>query len=224
MLTAVTTTVSTLSWSQALGAAGILAGVSLLAGCIVIYGRGQFLGTAKKLRNPNLGNSPASPAGGGSAGQSTTGSDGDFIRSWAAIILVIGLVLFCAFAFAINDMTLRSTLIGGLIASVGSAIAFYFSSKAADKARQDVANAANIGTQLVPSLIGQTKAAASQILGQTSFSLIEDPARPQGNATDVVDTQNPIANSNAPGGSSVVVSFRTLADARPGAKDTTIPG
>jgi hypothetical protein len=64
------------------------------------------------------------------------------IRSWIAISLVMGLPVFCATAFLINDASLRSTLYGGLIASVGAAIAFYFSSKAADQSRADVLNAA----------------------------------------------------------------------------------
>ncbi len=139
--------------------------------------------------------------------QSTSQPDGDFIRSWIAVVLVIGLVFFCAFAFSLNDQSLQSTLIGGLIASVGSAIAFYFSSKASDKARQDVANAANIATDLVPSLIGRNKKDASQILSQTSFSLIEDPSKPSKSDTAVINAQNPLPNTTAPRGSAVVVTF-----------------
>jgi uncharacterized membrane protein len=200
MLSAAATTVGTLSWWQALSAAGVLSVVALLAGLIVIYGRNKFVG-------PRRGNAPPpGQVGGGAPGQASQGTDGDFIRSWAAIILVIGLIIFCAFAFAVNDSTLRSTLIGGLIASVGSAVAFYFSSKAADKARQDVANAATLGTDLVPSLIGKTQDEAAQILGKTSFSLVEDPGRPQGQGSKI-STQNPAAYSNAPRGSSVVVTF-----------------
>ena len=200
MLSAAATTVGALSWWQALSAAGVLSVVALLAGLIVIYGRNKFVG-------PKQSNaSQPGQAGGGAPGQAPQGTDGDFIRSWTAIILVIGLITFCAFAFAVNDTTLRSTLIGGLIASVGSAVAFYFSSKAADKARQDVANAATFGTDLVPSLIGKTQDAAAQILGKTSFSLIEDPDTPQGRGAKI-NTQNPPAYSNAPRGSSIVVTF-----------------
>lgn len=201
MLTAAATSVGTLSWRQALAAAGILGGVALLAGLIVIYGRAKFVGTAQQRKDAG-----AAKDGMAGAGQSTPDSDGDFIRSWLAIILVIGLISFCAFAFAVNDTTLRSTLIGGLIASVGSAVAFYFSSKAADKARQDVANAATLGTEIVPSLIGKTKEVAAQILGKTSFSLIDDPDSPVGeNVT--VQTQHPSAYANAPRGSSVLVTL-----------------
>lgn len=201
MLSAAATTVGTLSWWQALSAAGLLAVVALLAGLIVIYGRKQFIGPKQVSNAPQAGQ-----ASGGTPGQSPQGTDGDFIRSWTAIILVIGLITFCAFAFAVDDTTLRSTLIGGLIASVGSAIAFYFSSKAADKARQDVANAATFGTDVVPSLIGKSKDDAAQIISKTSFSLIEDPGGSKDTAAKVED-QNPTAYSNVPRGSSVVVKL-----------------
>jgi PASTA domain len=203
MLSAAATTVGTLSWWQALSAAGVLSVVALLAGLIVIYGRNKFVG-------PKQGTVPqVKQADGGTPGLAPQGTDGDFIRSWTAIILVIGLVVFCAFAFAVNDTTLRSTLIGGLIASVGSAVAFYFSSKAADKARQDIANAATFGTDLVPCLIGKTQDEAAQILGKTSFSLIEDPGRLQSQGTKI-NAQNPAPYSNVPRGSSIVVTLGAL--------------
>jgi hypothetical protein len=61
-----------------------------------------------------------------------------FVRSWIAVSLVLGLLVFCAASFMINDARLRSTLFGGLIASAGSAVAYYFSSRAADQARADI--------------------------------------------------------------------------------------
>jgi hypothetical protein len=69
------------------------------------------------------------------------GDPGSVVRSWIAISLVMGLLVFCATAFLIDDPSLRSTLYGGLIASVGAAVAFYFSSKGADQARSDILNA-----------------------------------------------------------------------------------
>jgi hypothetical protein len=63
------------------------------------------------------------------------------VRSWIALALVAGLILFCAVTFAINDSNLRSTVFGGLTTSVGAAIAFYFSSKTSDQARQDILKA-----------------------------------------------------------------------------------
>jgi hypothetical protein len=63
---------------------------------------------------------------------------GSVVRSWLAISLVFGLLAYCAASFRIADSSLRSTLFGGLIASVGAAVAFYFSSKSADQARSDI--------------------------------------------------------------------------------------
>lgn len=185
-LTAAVTNVGTLSWGKALAAAAVLAGVALLAGVIVIVGRKLFTGKAPER----------------TAGQSMQ-PDGDFIRSWIAVALVIGLITFCAFAFAVNDSTLRSTLIGGLIASVGTVLAFYFSSKSADKARQDIANAA-VGTEMVPSLTGKSKDEAAQILGKTTFRLTERSGSPPG---DYVTDQNPPAHMYAPRGSSVLATI-----------------
>jgi hypothetical protein len=74
-----------------------------------------------------------------------SGQDGpaaSVIRSWIAISLVIGLLIFCAATLLGNDTSLQSILFGGLIASTGAAIAFYFSSQGADKARADILNAA----------------------------------------------------------------------------------
>ena len=71
-------------------------------------------------------------------------------RSWIAISLVLGLLAFCAAAFLITDTTLRSTLFGGLIASAGAAIAFYFSSSAADKTRADILKAVAISQGALP--------------------------------------------------------------------------
>ena len=94
----------------------IVVGGMLVAGCVVIAGRKLI------AQDPN------------SAANSV-------IRSWIAISLVLGLLVFCATAFLINDASLRSTLFGGLIASASAAVAFYFSSKGADQARTDILNA-----------------------------------------------------------------------------------
>jgi hypothetical protein len=83
------------------------------------------------------------------------------IRSWIAVSLVIGLLIFCATTLLGNDTSLQSILFGGLIASTGAAIAFYFSSQAADKARADILNAATTIGQ------GATKPSA--------FSQVEPP-------------------------------------------------
>lgn len=69
------------------------------------------------------------------------GQAASLIRSWIAISLVIGLLVFCITALLTTDSSLQNTLFGGLIASTAAAIAFYFSSKGADQARADILNA-----------------------------------------------------------------------------------
>ena len=69
------------------------------------------------------------------------GPAASIIRSWIAISLVIGLLIFCAATLLGSDTSLQSILFGGLIASTGAAIAFYFSSQGADRARADILNA-----------------------------------------------------------------------------------
>ena len=64
------------------------------------------------------------------------------VRSWIAVALVFGLLMFCATAFAVGDSALRSTLFGGLVASVGSAVAYYFSSRTAAQAQSTLLGAA----------------------------------------------------------------------------------
>jgi PASTA domain len=180
-----TTATDVLSWNHVMVSMGILAGATLAVGILVIIGRRWLSGTPASQN--------AAAAGGG---------DSDFIRSWIAITLVIGLFFFCAISFAMSNAALRSTLLGGLIASVGSAIAFYFSTKSADKARQDMATAA-AGTETVPNLLGKTVNDAAQALGKTNFRLTEKA----GAAKDgIVSEQFPPANSDAPKGSAVLIS------------------
>jgi hypothetical protein len=108
---------STISFSHTLLILGIVVVGMILAGIVVLVSRTQL----------SSGND---------------GEPGSVIRSWIAISLVMGLLIFCATAFLVNESSLRSTLFGGLIASVSAAVAFYFSSKAADQARSDILKAA----------------------------------------------------------------------------------
>jgi hypothetical protein len=90
-----------------------------------------------------------------------------FIRSWIAVSLVLGLLIFCAAVLVSTNTSLQSTLFGGLIASTGAAVAFYFSSKSADQARADILNAVTA--------VGQGGTAPS------AFSAISPPAGTHGN-------------------------------------------
>lgn len=169
---------TTLSWGQALALVGIIAGAIVVIGIVVIIAR------------------------------STGGKDPEqsVVRSWLALILVAGLVLFCAVTFAINDSSLRSSVFGGLTASVGAAVAFYFSSKGADQARKDILNAA-FGTETVPDLSNMTEAEATVALGKTSLKLEVGPDSSGGDHA-VVKTQRPPKDSVVTKGSSVVVTLK----------------
>src|SRR5262249_10173013 len=108
--------------------------------------------------------------------------------------------------FAINDPNLRNTVFGGLIASVGAAVAFYFSSKAADQARKDILNAA-FGTETVPDLSDMKEADAAAALGKTSLKLEVSPDSSK-SVNAVVKSQQPLKDSIVGKGSSVVVTLR----------------
>lgn len=133
---------------------------------------------------------------------------------WLALTLVIGLVLFCGVALFLNDTNLRSVLIGGLTASAGTAIAFYFSSKSADQARQDILKV-TFGTETVPDLEGCTREKALGQLGQTSLQLVVDPASSTAADATVV-SQIPLKDSQVLKGSQVVVKLDSAAPAAVG--------
>jgi PASTA domain len=175
MLVGQETSVGTLTWNQTLIAVGAVALTALLTGLIIIYGRSK---------------------------EAPTERSSSIVRSWIALILVIGLVMFSAFTFGIADANLRSTLVGGLTASVGAAIAFYFSSRSSDQAREDILNA-TLGTESVPKLEGKTQAEATALLGTTSFKLEDAGQGPDA----VIATQNPSAGSVARKGTPIAVTL-----------------
>ena len=168
---------TTLTWGQTMAALLIMGAVLLLSGLVVILAR----------------------QGG------KTGNERTVVRSWIAISLVIGLLLFCALTFAVNDETLRSTLIGGLTASVGSAIAYYFSTKSAEQSRQDLVNAI-AGGEIVPDLHGMDQEKAAATLGKTFLKLEIDPTGSQ-DPTATATAQHPDRGVSAPKGSSVQVTL-----------------
>jgi hypothetical protein len=144
--------------------------------------------------------------------------DTTLVRSWIAISLVAGLLLFCGVAFAIDDAPLRNTLFGGLVASVGAATAFYFSSKGADRARQDLMNAA-LGTAEVPKLVGLTVSAAREAMGRTPLQLVLKV--PGAEDTDSVTDQQPPPGTEVTRGSKVSVESAEAAPAEPSAPPGT---
>lgn len=170
---------ATSSFSQLLVVLIIAAGAIVVVGLIVLWGRWAM---------PSSGQTEPS-----------------LVRSWLAMTLVIGLVLFCGVALFLSDTNLRSVLIGGLAASAGTAVAFYFSAKSADQARQDILNA-TFGTETVPDLTGFTRDVALSRLGQTSLQLVVDPASSTANGA-VVGSQMPVKDSQVRKGSQVAVTL-----------------
>jgi hypothetical protein len=114
------------------------------------------------------------------------------------------LVLFCAVAFEIDDETLRTTLIGGLVATVSSVVAFYFATKSSDQARQDLLKA-GASKVLVPALKGDTKAQVASTMAALPLSLVFQPPDAQDNWR--VTSQTPAANTTVSSGDEVKVAF-----------------
>ena len=102
MVAASSSPAAALTWDQADVVIAATAGLVLLTGLAVILRR-------SKGANPNR-----SP-----------------IRSWITLALGTGLVLLGGVTFAVHDPALQSTAAGALIATAGSAIAFYLYSKTA---------------------------------------------------------------------------------------------
>ena len=113
------------------------------------------------------------------------------VRSWVAIGLLFGLLMFCVLSFAMTDGGLRNTLVGGLTASVGAAIAFYFSSKSGEQARKDIMDVMDTALVKVnvPDLVGRTIAEASAAMARTSLKFDPEPDVPP--ADHVVVKQDP---------------------------------
>jgi hypothetical protein len=126
------------------------------------------------------------------------------MRSWLAIALVGGLLVFCAASFELDDTALRSNLLGGVIASAGAATAFYFASKSADQARRDILNA-SFPTTTVPSLLDHSKSDVNTALAGTPLYLDASPATAPD--TWIAVSQYPEANQQTPTGSRVQVVF-----------------
>jgi len=198
MLIAQTTTTTTPSVSSSsvthlssndwIVALALTVGLVIAAGIVVAVARGLLEGSGTAQPPSGAARKP----------------DRTLIRSWLAISLAGGLLLFCAISFGLDDTTLRSTLIGGLVANAGAAVAFYFASKSSDQAREDILNASKPQAS-VPSLIGQTVAAANATIAASQFFLTLQPTHPRDEA--VVITQKPLAHQQAAQGAEVTATF-----------------
>ena len=174
----------------------LIVGFILLAGAVVIVGRRVLDGPPAQITNGAVDVTRAT-----TSGEST---DSTLIRSWLAVSLVGGLLIFVAVSFWLNDTTLRSTLIGGVVANAGAAVAFYFASKSSDQARRDLLSAA-LPSALVPNLAGKDLQSARETIASTPLRLEIHPATPGAGAQVV--TQVPVANQSAPSGSTVSATF-----------------
>jgi hypothetical protein len=173
---------TTLTGDQTVLAVFIVAAALLAAGGVVIWAR-----TKQGAHAASMGSS--------------------YIRAWLAIALVLGLLIFCALSFGIDDATLRSTLMGGLTASVGAAIAFYFSSNSAARASEDLLTATG-ALETVPNLVGLTHDAAVTALGKSSFKFETDPTgTTDPPATTLIDRTTPKAGAKAAKGSTISAHF-----------------
>jgi hypothetical protein len=177
---------SSLSGTQTLEAIGILAGTVVATGALIILARRTTANKAPGAADPGV------------------------VRSWVAIVLVAGLLIFCAYAFSIDDSSLRSTLVGALAASTGTVIAYYVASKSSEQARQDILNA-TFGTDTVPDLQGKTEADATDVMSRTSFRLETEAAARPASDTATVRSQYPPAPGTAPKGSTVTVKYSPAA-------------
>jgi hypothetical protein len=161
---------------------------------VTAFGRSSLEGTYKARTGAAQGQGPDGQAA----------PDRTFMRSWLAISLVGGLLIFTAVSFQLDDTTLRSSLIGGVIASAGAAAAFYFASKSADQARQDILNAA-FPTTTTPSLVGKTRSEVNAALAGTPLFLDASPTIADPGWAAV--SQDPQPNQQTPTGSRVHVVF-----------------
>jgi hypothetical protein len=139
--------------------------------------------------------------------QDESAAGNSLVRSWIAISLVGGLLVFCVVALTISDASLRSTLFGGLVTTVGAAVAYYFSSQGADKARQDLM-AASLGSTEVPNLVGQTVQAAKNEISETALRL--ESTNPNALPTDQIVSQSVAAGTSVTNGTKISVDARAV--------------
>jgi hypothetical protein len=192
-----TTAASHLSGADKAWSLALIAVFVLLAGPVVIVGRRVLEGTPVR-RSRTSSPSAVTTSSPADAGDTT------LVRSWLAISLVGGLLIFVALSFWIDDTTLRSTLVGGVIANAGAAVAFYFASKSSDQARRDIL-AASLPSALVPNLAGKDLAGAQETIAATPLRIQVQPPTPAAGAQVV--GQTPPANQSATTGATVVATF-----------------
>ncbi|MBA8795725.1 hypothetical protein FHX74_003361 [Friedmanniella endophytica] len=173
--------VDKLGGQQTLWLVGAALGLVMVSGAVVVLGR--------VLLDPKPRNERDGAA--------------SLIRSTVFMTLVGALVLFGAVSFGLTDATLRNTLVGGLLASSGTATAFYFASRASDQARKDILGATTGSAAWVPELRGSTVATAKTLLAASPLVLTLAPGVPD---DAVIAEQQPAPGSSVARGSAITVS------------------
>ncbi len=179
----------------------------LLAGIVVIIGRRWLEGPKSQNSGDATAANKTESGTGATRGASTatdSGGGSTLVRSWLAISLVGGLLILVPLSFWLDNTSLQSTLVGGVVANAGAAVAFYFASKSSDQAQNNILAAA-LGTALVPNLIGKDSPGAHAAVAATPFRLEVHPATPADGARVV--SQTPVANQSATAGAPVAATF-----------------
>jgi hypothetical protein len=134
------------------------------------------------------------------------GGDKTLIRSWLSVVLVSGMLLFAAGSFFVDDTNLRGVLMGGVIASAGTATAFYFASKASAETQKNLLSAVFDGPMAfdLPNLVGMSVGQARGVAAALRLSFDTDPqGAPDGS---VVSASKPQSGTSVRPGDSVVVT------------------
>lgn len=169
---------SVLTWGETLTALLIIAGVILVIGLILWM----------------------------TSASAKTATGGGVARSWIALSLIAGLLFSGVLAFAVNDSTIRSGLIGALGAAVGAATAFFFSSKSTDQAHDLLTS--SMGTETIPDLIGRTAEDAMRVLSTTTLKLVAtDPTFAVSTPGRTIAKQDPAPGTTAARGTTVQVTY-----------------
>lgn len=93
------------------------------------------------------------------------------IRALLALVLVGALVLIAAAALGMEGVEQTSNLlVGGVVASAASAVAFYFASRDAQSTQENIIKAA-FGTETVPDLRSKTVQQAQAVISNAKLSL-----------------------------------------------------
>jgi hypothetical protein len=130
------------------------------------------------------------------------------IRAGIAIALVVALIVYTGATLGGQDESVRSALVGGLVAAVASATAYYFASNAAQQALNAVSATTATANAAVPDLRKMTLTEALSTLGSTNFKLVIDASSASTAATPpMIASQDHAGGSMLPGNSEIVVKL-----------------